>query len=154
MKSTIRTLSAAVCCLIVILLAGCATLSSLDTKQGTLDERVKNFMQAQVDGKWDYAYSFFDSSSREKVSRENYVANYARQNKHSYKGFVIEEITVLPSGEKATVKVRIDISFMGYVFPGAPQTQNWVKENGGWFLKWPETQSQNTLISAPQQKQQ
>ena len=42
---------------------------------------------------------------------------------------------MLPSGDQATVKVRIDISFMGYNFKGAPQTQNWVKEKGEWFVK-------------------
>ena len=150
MKSTRRTLSAAVCWLIVILLAGCATLSSLNTKQETLDERVKNYMQAQVDGKWDRAYSFFDSSTREKVLRENYVH---KTRKLSYKGFAIEEITMLPSGEQATVKVRIDISFMGYDFKGAPEIQNWAKENGGWFLKWSGTQSRNANPITPQEKQ-
>ena len=42
-------------------------------KQETLEERVKNYMQAQIDGKWDRVYSFFDSSSRQKISRESYV---------------------------------------------------------------------------------
>jgi hypothetical protein len=151
MKSNRRTLLAAVCCLIMILLAGCAALSPLNTKQETLDERVKNYMQAQIDGKWDHAYSYLDSSSREKeISRENYVR---QDRKLSYKGFAIEEITMLPSGDQATVKVRIDISFMGYVFPRAPQTQNWVNENGGWFLKWSETESQKTTPFPPREKQ-
>ena len=116
----------------VILSAGCAALSPITAKQETLEERVKNYMQAQIDGKWDRAYSFFDSSSREKISRESYVH---RTRKLSYKGFAIEEITMLPSGDQATVKVRIDISFMGYDFKRAPQTQNWVKEKGEWFVK-------------------
>jgi len=60
---------------------------------------------------------------------------------------------MLPSGDQATVKVRIDISFMGYVFPRAPQTQNWVKENGGWFIKWSETQSKKTTPFSPREKQ-
>ena len=66
------------------------------------------------------------------MTRESYVN---RTRKLSYKGFKIEEITVLPSGDQATVKVRIDISYMGYNFKGAPQTQNWVKEKGEWFVK-------------------
>jgi hypothetical protein len=147
-KSTGKTLLAAVCCLIMILLAGCAALSP--TKQETLGERVKNYMQAQIDGKWDHAYSFLDSSRQKQISRENYVR---QDRKLSYKGFAIEEITLLPSGDQAAVKVRIDISFMGYVFPRAPQTQNWVSENGEWFLKWSETESQKTTPIAPQEKQ-
>jgi hypothetical protein len=146
-KSTKRTLLAAVCCLIVILMAGCAGLSSLTPKQETLEERVKNYMQAQIDGKWDLAYSFFDASSREKITRESYVN---RSRNLSYKGFAIEETTVLPSGDQATVKVSIDLSFMGYDFKRAPQTQNWVKEKGTWFVNSP---SQKTTPFSRQKKQ-
>jgi len=122
-------------------------LAPVTTKQETLEERVKNYMQAQIDGKWDRAWSFYDSSSRERVSRESYL-NRAR--KLSYKGFAIEEITMLPSGDQATVKVKIDISFMGYDFKGGPQTQNWVKESGEWFVKEPQSRK-NPF--APQEKQ-
>ena len=132
MKNNKRTLWAAVLGMIMILSAGCAALSPL-AQQETLEERVTNYMQAQIDGKWDIAYSFFDPSSREKVSREGYVH---QTRKLSYKGFTIEEVTILPSGDQATVMVRIDISFMGYVFPRAPQKQNWVRERGAWFLKF------------------
>ena len=149
MKTTGRALVAAACCLIVILLAGCAALSPL-TKQETLDERVKNYMQAQIEGKWDHAYSFFHSSYREKVSKENYVQ---QGRKLSYKGFAIEEITVLPSGGEATVKVRIDLSFMGYVFPRAPQKQVWAKEKGGWFIKGSD-KGEMAPLAPPRQKKQ
>jgi hypothetical protein len=143
-KNTERTLWAAVC-LIVILVAGCAALSPQSTKQETLEERVKNSMQAQIDRKWDQAYSFFDASSREKTSRESYVN---RPRKLSFKKYEIKEITVLPPGNRATVKVTYDISMMGYEFKGAPQTQRWVKENGEWFLNWSETASQKTPFSS------
>jgi len=137
---------AASCCLIVILLAGCAASNSLGTKQETLKERVENYMQAQIDGEWDHVYSFFHSSYREKVSKEAFVN---RDRKLSFKRFEIEEITVLPSGDEATVTVRIDISMMGYLFPRAPQKQNWAKENGGWYVKGSDRRSPFTQ----QQKQ-
>lgn len=139
---------AAVCCLILILSAGCAALSSLTAKQETLEERANNYMQAQIEGKWDSAWLFFDSSSRKTVSRESYIY---RTRKLSYKGFTIEEIKMLPAGDQAKVKVRIDISFMGYDFKGAPQIQDWVKESGTWFVK-SESQSRSTPFT-PQEKQ-
>ncbi|MBN2437443.1 MAG: hypothetical protein JXL20_02465 [Deltaproteobacteria bacterium] len=151
MKSTKRTPLAAACCLTMILLAGCAGLSLTAARQETLDQRVKNYMQAQIDGQWDQAYSFFHSSYRRKVSKENYVH---QTRKISYKGFAIEEIAMLPSGDEAAVKVRIDISFMGYVFPRAPQKQIWAKENGGWFVKWSEKTTSQTTPVPRQQKQQ
>jgi hypothetical protein len=123
---------AAACCLIVFMLAGCATSSSISAKRETLEERVRNYMQAQIDGRWDHVYAFLHSSYRDKVPKESYV-NRARD--LSYKGFTIEEINVLPSGNEATVKVRIDLLFMGTVFPRASETQNWTKENGEWFMK-------------------
>ncbi len=148
MKQSVRKLLAAVCCLIVIL-SGCAALSPAMAKQETLEERVKNYMQAQIDGKWDRVYSFFDSSSREKISRESYVS---RARNLSYRGFGIDEITMLPSGDQATVKVRIDIFFGGYNFKGAPQTQNWVKERGEWFVK-SEPQSRKTPFNQQKKPQ-
>ena len=147
MKINRKTLLAAACSLIVILSAGCAALSTLTTKQETLEERVKNYMQARIDGKWDHAYTFIDSASRERIPREQY-----RPGKIAYKGFTIEEITVLPSGDQATVKLRIDISFKGYDFKRASQTQNWVKEKGGWFIK-PPPQSRKNPFSL-QEKQE
>lgn len=148
MKITGRTLLAAACCLIVILSAGCAALSPLTTKQETLEERVNQYMQAQIDGKWDLAYSFFDASSREKITRESYVN---RPKKLSYTEFAIEEITVLPSGDQAEVKVKIDLSFIGYNFKGAPQTQNWVKEKGAWFVN-SQSQSRKTPFATHEKK--
>ena len=50
--------AAALCLLMLILSVGWAALSPIAAKQETLDERVKNYMQAQIDGKWDRAYSF------------------------------------------------------------------------------------------------
>jgi hypothetical protein len=107
-------------------------LSPITATKEPLEERVKNYMQAQITRKWERAYAFLDSSSREKITLGNYLS---RTRKLSNKGFAIEEIQMLPSGDQATVKVRIDISFMGYDFKRAPQTQNWVKEKGEWFVK-------------------
>jgi hypothetical protein len=116
----------------MILSAGCAALSPITATKESLEERAKNYMQAQIDRKWDRAYTFFDSASREGETRESYLS---RSRKLSNKGFKIEEIKVLPSGDQATVKVSIDISYMGYNFPGVSQTQNWVYERGEWFVK-------------------
>ncbi|MHB8909178.1 MAG: nuclear transport factor 2 family protein, partial [Syntrophales bacterium] len=130
MKKNGRTLVAAACCLMLILTAGCAALSP--AKEEPIEERVKNYMQAQMERKWDRAYEFFDSSSREKVARDSYVYRVRTVN---FKAFKIENIEVLPSGDEATVKVRMDIPYMGYNFQGVSQMQTWVKEKGQWFVK-------------------
>jgi hypothetical protein len=129
-KNNGRMLLAAACCLMLILSAGCAAL--FPTKEEPLEERVKNYLQAQIDRKWDRAYEFLDSSSREKVTRESYVNQPRRL---PYRKFTIEEITVAPSGDQATVKIKTDVSYKGYNFKGASQIQHWVKEKGGWFVK-------------------
>ena len=147
MKSNRRIPLAAVCCLIVILSAGCAALSPF-TAGEPIEARVKQYMQAQVDGKWDLAYSFVSASSREQMPRERYVN---RVGKVAYKGFEIEEIKILPSGDQATVKVRIEISFMGYDFKRAPQTQDWVKEKGDWVVR-PQLQSRRTPVEQEKPK--
>lgn len=135
MKSAGKTfLINALCSVTVILFAGCAGLSQPSTKEETLEERVNHYMQAKIDGKRALAYSFFAASSRETITRDNYVS---RPRKLNYTGFSVEEITVLPSGDQAVVEVKLDLLFMGYNFKGAPQTQEWVKENGTWFVNFP-----------------
>ena len=57
---------------------------------------------------------------------------------------------MLPSGDQATVKVRIDIMAMTFNFKGVSQTQNWVKERGEWFVK-PEP-PKNPFITQDKQK--
>jgi hypothetical protein len=143
-KNTQRALWAAVC-LIVILVAGCAALSPQSTRQETLEERVKGYMQAQIDRKWDHAYSFFNVSSREKTPRESYVN---RPRSMSFRNYEIKEIAANPQGDRATVSVAIGITMMGQNFDGAAQKQIWVRENGGWFLNWSETSSRETPSSS------
>jgi hypothetical protein len=43
------------------------------------------------------------------------------------------------------------ISFMGYDFKRAPQTQNWVKEKGAWFVN-SQSQSQKTPFTTHEKK--
>ena len=133
----------------LILLTGCAALSPamIKARKQTLDERVNGYMQAQVDKDWNAAYSYFDTATRKKILREQYVY---KSRKLSYTGFTIEETNVLPSGDEATVKVRITLFFMGYEFPRAPQTQQWVKEKGAWFVKADPPQSQPLSLPGSQ----
>jgi hypothetical protein len=130
-NNTKRTLTAAAVCLVVVALAaGCATLFQQGSQQ-PLEDRVKGYMQAQVDGKWDKAYDFLDAASRAKTSQESYIH---QTRKATYTGFEVEEITETPAGDQARVKLRLDISFMGFDLKRAPHTLTWVKEKGAWFV--------------------
>jgi hypothetical protein len=133
----------------LILSAGCAALSSVTAQKESLEERVQNYMQAQIEKKWDRAYTFFGSSARARITRESYVN---RPRRAPYKGFVIDEIKVLPSGNQATVKVRIDVSYRGYNFEAMSQMQDWVKERGEWFVE-PEPPSQKNPFNIIEEKQ-
>jgi len=150
MKNKKKTLSAASGCLLLILLTGCAAIWPLGSKQVPLEDRINNFMQAQVDRNWSQAYSFFDSDSRENIIQEEFMS---QSRKISFTGFRIEEIDMLPSADRATVKVRIDLLFMGFEFKGdkgGPQTQQWVKEKGAWFVKAPA--HQNPIATSGEKK--
>ena len=134
-KKTKRMLTAAMAAgLILSLLIGCNSLSSIIKKPQTLEERVNAYMQTKIDNRWDLAYSFFDSASKKQLTKEQYSF---RPRQFSYTGFRIEDINILPSGDRATVKVRIDMLFMGYAFKGDEgklQRQEWVKEKGRWYV--------------------
>jgi hypothetical protein len=144
-----KTLVAAACLLALLVTAGCAALSSPTAKRESLEERVRSYMQAQIDKKWDRAYSILDSSSRGRVTRESYIA---MPRKIAYTGYTIDEIAVHPGGDEATVKVKIDIFVMGFDFKRGPQTQSWIKEKGEWFVK-AEPPSRKTPFG-PQEKRQ
>ncbi len=132
MKKTRITLSALSVCLMLFLITGCAALSSRSAdKKASLEDRVKGYMQAQVDQQWNTAYSFLNASSREKVQRDQFIH---QTRKAIYTGFEVDEINVLPEGDKAKVRVRIDIMFMGYELKRAPHNQQWVKEKGAWYV--------------------
>ena len=125
-------LAAAACCFLTLILsAECAALSPKNPQQ-SLEDKVGDYMQAQIDEKWDRVYSFLEPSYREEVSRENFVH---RTRKMFLKAFTIETIKILPSGNQATVKVRIDVSFRGTTFQKALKTQHWTKQNGEWFVQ-------------------
>lgn len=126
-----RTPIALVPFIALLLLAGCATLQEKKHSQ-SLEKRVSEYMQAQIDRKWDKVYTFFDSSYRKTVSQESFAQT---PRNIAFKAFKVEEIKVSPSENQATVKVKIDIEFQSFTFPDAPQTQKWIKENGNWFLK-------------------
>jgi hypothetical protein len=144
-KNTQRTLWTALCLIVMLAVAGCAALPPQGEKKETLEERVKGYMQAQVDRKWDRAYSYFDAASREKNPRENFVSKPRNVRFGKYE---IKEITVAPGGDRATVQVVIDLDMMGYDFKGAPQTQSWIREKGEWVLNWSETARQDTPFSS------
>jgi hypothetical protein len=131
--------------MLILLATGCFTL--LHQTPQTLEDRVKEYMQAQMDGKWDVAYSFLNSAARAKTSQESYVHQIR---KATVKGFEIAEISELPSGDQAKVKVRLDLAFMGFDLKQAPHKQTWVKEKGTWFVS-PQPQQGNPF--APEQPQ-
>ena len=81
--------------IVLLLMAGCATLQSKEHGQ-SLEKRVSEYMQAQIDREWGNVYAFFDSSYRKAVSQENF--NRIPKN-IAFKAFTIEEITVSPSEE-------------------------------------------------------
>jgi hypothetical protein len=118
--------------LIFILAIGCASLPQKISKEEALRNRVNALMQAKIDGKWDIVYDLYDSSYRKTLSREQFAS---RSRAMLFKNFSIETIEILPSGTEAKVKVRTDISMKGFDFKGAPENQNWIEENGKWFMK-------------------
>ncbi len=145
---TNRRLPLAACLLMATLALGCAALSPVEETQA-LHQRVAQYMQAQVDGKWELAYSYLDPSSRAEMTRESYLK---RPRNMPYRGFAVEEVRILPAGDRATVKVKIDVRFMSYDFKGAPQTQEWVREEGEWFVKAAQQQAPRHPFGSPQQQ--
>ena len=96
--------------------------------------RVEAFMTAKVNKDSAKAYSFFDSAYKEKISESQFIRKIEKM---EFKAFTIESVTVDPDGDKATVKVKSDVSTGGFDFKGNIETQNWVKQGREWFLHVP-----------------
>jgi len=111
--------------------SGCASLQK-NSPEDALKTRVEAFMNAKIAGDWEKAYSYFESSYRERVSKENYVRRAAAV---VIKKFSIESIEIDPTGKKATVMIKSDITMQGLEFKDNVSTKKWVKEGSTWYLQ-------------------
>jgi hypothetical protein len=116
---------------VVFTLAGCTTPFSSQTPEVSLQERVTAYMQARVDGRWNDVYDFFDSSIKESLSRDQFVAQPSNM---VFTGFQIDSIDVAASGKEAEVVVKVDFNVQGFDFKGTPQKQTWIKEGRSWYI--------------------
>ena len=113
-----------------IFVSACATAPVQHPETG-LQDSVGQFMQAQVDGDWEKAYSYYDDSTRKRIPKEKYVT---QPRKLFYKNYRIENID-LKGDDRAEVFVKIDISFQGHDFKDAPQKQEWIRKGDKWVLR-------------------
>ena len=98
----------------------------------SLTQRVKKYMQAKSDNKWDIVYSLFDSSSKKNISKNQFISI---PRNIIFKTFTIGDIQILNTGTEAVVRVKVNISIQQFDFKDAPEKQTWIKENGKWFIK-------------------
>jgi hypothetical protein len=97
-----------------------------------LRKRVNEMMNARIGLDWDKVYSYFDSSYRKNESKESFLN---KQRGAYTTAFTIEAIEIQPSGNDALVKMKYDLNMKGFDFKNNSETQNWIKEDGQWYLK-------------------
>jgi hypothetical protein len=97
-----------------------------------LRERVNEMMNARVDLDWGKVYTYFDASYRKSESKESFL-NLQRGAYTT--AFTIEAIDVQPSGNEALVKMKCDLNMKGFDLKDNSETQNWINEDGQWYLK-------------------
>ena len=114
----------------IAFVCGCATLSSPKDQNDVLRDRVVRMMDAKIAGNWGLVNDFYAPTSRPKASTEE--STPARG--VVFKGYVIENLEILESGEEARVEISYDISMQGFDFEDAPEVQRWVKVKGKWYL--------------------
>lgn len=111
--------------------ASVAPATAADTPKA-LEKRVTDYMTALIAKNWDMMYGFHDMEFRKAVSKESFLA---RARNVDVKEFRIADTAVAKDGQSAEVKMMWVIQFQGYTFKDAPKNQQWVLENGDWFLK-------------------
>jgi len=114
----------------IALACGCATLSSPKDEENVLRDRVVRMMDAKIAGDWGLVYDFYAPTSHPKAS----TGESTPARGIFFKGYVIENLEILESGEEARVEISYDISMQGFDFEDAPEVQRWVKVKGRWYL--------------------
>lgn len=115
----------------LVCLTGCALFSTSKTlpDEAALKERILQYYQAVIVKDWKRVYSFRHSSFKESISADAFAA---RPRNVEIKGYEIEDITLIPSGDAAHIKIKADIVARGYLFKGVPQKMYWVVQDNEW----------------------
>ena len=113
--------------------AGATGINTIEEKRAALKSRVERLCDAKVKGDWATVYDLFDPSFQKSTPKEKFINSDERKIK--FLAYKIENIEILPSNDKAKVKIKWDIEMMGYKFSNAPRIQIWKLVDGNWYLQ-------------------
>lgn len=102
------------------------------SSEESLRQRVDQLMNAKAADDWDMVYDFMDSSYRNGVTKQNFL----KMNREiRFSNYRFETLDIDPSGNMAVVKVKYDMSVKVFDFKDQMETQQWIREDGEWYLK-------------------
>lgn len=96
--------------------------------------RVEGMMEAKINNDWGGVYDYLEPAYRNIQAKDAFV-NKTRD--ILFTRYAIEAQEVDQNGMKAAVKINFDVSTKGFDFKNNIETQNWVKEEGDWYLQVP-----------------
>jgi hypothetical protein len=107
--------------LTILSLAACRGAANVDP-QVQLKTRVDGFIMAR--------------QARDQIALQGFYLNpgEARLGNIIYKGSEILAININEEGNSAQVKLKNSMQAMGFTFKNTPQTTNWVRKKGDWYL--------------------
>lgn len=119
---------------LLLLSGGCQTMRvPPPSPEAQLMERVTDYWAAKADGDAIATYPFYSSAYRGEVP----LKSHARRGNIAFSSWSLQSLEVLPSVEEARVTVQADMQVMGLTFANATMTENWVLEDGVWYLDAP-----------------
>jgi hypothetical protein len=118
--------------LAVLFLAGCGAVQRTKSDPQTLLlERVEAYNQARLEQRMEEVYDFYWSEFTDVVSRSMWHSQFSLPEILSHDLKDVE----FASDTEANVLVLISQDAMGYTIEGIKDEQEWVLENGQWYVK-------------------
>ena len=131
-KSSYRTVKVLLVLIMAAAIMNACSLMHREPPEEALRERVDAMMNARINNDWEKVYTYLDSSYRKNESKDSFLNKKRDANTTT---FTIDQIDIQPSGAEATVKLKNDLNMKGFDLKNNLETQNWIKEDGQWYLQ-------------------
>ena len=117
--------------IVICFIWGCQTFSFHRPDEKVLENRTAEMMAARVTQNWGTVYDYLTPDYKQTISKQGFQ-NMPRN--IFYRNFSLESIRIDPTGDKAKVVVKYDMTMMGYEVKNHRETQNWIKKGGKWYF--------------------
>ena len=110
----------------------CVHLTGSDISDETiLKNRINRVWEAKLKKDWNTVYDLCCLEYKQAVSRKQFLKGANLE----VVRFEITDLQIFPEEKRAEVTISFDITYMSFQFKDSKTKEQWVWEDGNWFLK-------------------